>query len=117
MVEIKLIETEESERPFHKPEYLSTEQRDLTNLKKRIGTARDFVIFVGCKFPDLVHVDNRSEFIKAIHEHGCLLPERSIDRAIRLLEPFFSFNKINTGKQKADTMEADHRIVYGEMKE
>lgn len=116
MVETKTPNIEQSERHFHKPMHFDTEERDLSALKERIGTARDFVIFTGSKYPYLVRVDNRSLFIEAIQREGCILPERSIDRAIRLSYPFFENIGIDTGRDKAMTMAADHKMVFGGMK-
>ena len=66
MVEVPVRQTDFSEQPFIKPVMYSTEERDLSNLKKKIGTARDFVIFLGAKNPHLFQTLNRSAFIKLI---------------------------------------------------
>jgi len=117
MVEVPAPKTEFSDQPFFKPTKVMGEERDLGELKKKIGYVRDFVIFTGCKYPWLVHVDNRTEFIKKIIEEGCGFPERTIDRAIRLALPFFESKEIDTGRDRSKTMQEDHRLVFGEMKQ
>ena len=116
MVIIQTPATEFSERPFHKPIYNNTEERDLSGLKAKIGTARDFALFVGASQPELWLTENRSLFIRTIQAKGCMLPERSIDRAIRSAKPFANRMGIFTDDDTADRMEADHRIAFGEMR-
>jgi len=99
-------------KPFVGGNSFLPEGRDLSGLKRSVGHARDFVIFVGSRFPHLYLVENRSLFIKKIREFGCVLPERSIDRAVRSARGFMS-NFMDTGRDSADSLEMDHRIVYG----
>ena len=112
MVTINTPNTEYSERPFPIHQVMQ-EDRDLSGLKERIGTARDYVLFVGASNPELWMIENRSLFIKTIQAKGCTLPERTIDRAIRSCKPFASRMGIYTDDDTADRMEADHRVLFG----
>jgi len=113
MVEVRERQTKFSEKPFHKPMNIAHEERDLSGLKKRYGSARDYIIFVGTKNPLLWMPDARSMFIKACQEAGCSLPERSIDRAIRQVKSFMRSVGVDVYDDGHDTMEADHRMYFG----
>ena len=91
-----------------------SDSRDLSGLKAKIGTARDYVILVGTQKPYLWKTDNRTLFIGEIQKYGCNLPERSIDRAIRNAKQFMG-KFFDVDIDRADSMEMDHRIVYGDM--
>ena len=117
MVEITEKHTED--QPYFKPVMHSEEQRDLSKLKKRIMSARDFVFCVGLKYPDLElwNTENISIFVSKIKENGCTLPDWTITRAIRLAKEQLRSIGLYVDDDRADTMEKDHSIVYGEIKE
>ena len=115
MVSIQAPITEFVERPYHKPEYLAVEEKDNSQLKSRILSAKGYALSVGKNNPRLWLTENIGEFIQEIKRAGCNLPDRSIDRGIRSAKQSLRNKGEDVDDDNASRMEADHRQVFGGM--